>query len=182
MKKLHKIDAEHVLRIGDMWRNEAEKFGEAADYADAVVCHAQTLKSDDDGSYFGVLNTGDGCLMLAHVRPVMLPGDHHPTLRCGPITTCPELQFERNEPWVLNRFMTAYTALVKGVMLQAHVGGYDQVRIYSPKEVHPHFWNGMLVLFRTEDITVDDVVLHEIEMQGNWAVIQDKSRHDEAHA
>jgi|GEM_PF-2828643 len=182
MKKLHELDADHVLRIRNAWQKEAEKYGEAADYLDAAVCHAGSLKGEDDGAYHGVLNTGDGCLMLAHVRAVMLPGDHHLTLRCGPIVTCPELQFERNDLWVLNRFMTAYTALVKGVMLEAHRRGLDQVRIYSPKEVHPHFWNGMLVLFRTEDITVNDTVLHEIEMQGNWAVIFDKSRHDEAHA
>lgn len=182
MKKLHKLDARQIERIEGLWQNEARKFGEAADYADPVFHHAKSFQGEQDGSYYGVLNTGDGCLMMAHVHTVMLPGDHHLTLRCGPLTTCPELQFERNEAWVQNRFMTAYTAMVKGVMLLAHELGLDQVRIHSPKEIHPHFWNGVLVLFRTEDITVNDVVLHEIEMQGHWAVIFDKSRHDEAHA
>ena len=181
MKKLHKLDATHIDRIQHLWGIEANKFGEAADYAAPAFCHAKSLQGEENGSYYGVLNTGDGCLMLAHVNQVMLPGDHHMTLRCGPLMTCPELQFERNVAWVQNRFMTAYTAMVKGVMLLAHELNLDQVRIHSPKEVHPHFWNGVLVLFRTEDITVNDVVLHEIEMQGNWAVIFDKSGHDEAH-
>ena len=132
------------------------------------------------GSYYGVLNTSDHCLMLAHVNTVMLPGDHHLTLRCGSVLTCPELQFDSNEAWIQNRFMTAFTALTKGILLLAHEKSLDHIRIHSPHGIHPHFWHGVLVLFRTEDITVNDRIIHNIDMQGQWAVISDKSRHDES--
>lgn len=140
--------------------------------------HAASIKdSSKEGQYYGVLNSSDGCLLLAHINECILPNDHHSTLYCSEFISCPELQFELNSLSVNNRLMVSYTALVKGVMLMAQEKRINQIKIFSPKEIHPHFWNGVLVLFRSEDITTSDIIVHDIRMQGRFATITTKEHH-----
>ncbi len=178
MKKLHYIDMKHIDLIRKQWEEEAVKYGDLSDYADAFFIHAKSLQEKADGEYYGVLNSGDGCLMLSHIKEVILPTEHHKTLRCSQYITCPGLQFERNALSVKNRLITAYTALVKEVFLMAVKRQIYKIKIHSPPEIHPHFWNGVLVLFRTEDIVTSDNVEHEIELQGTWAVITTRQQHE----